>query len=116
MVKVNTHTGADSKTATFDIGVNEKFTILAISMTATSTNCDITDIRDASGIPYGSLSSTNKLGLEIFVPSASLTGAPYKLLEPIVLSGGNKLYITTLDASGAGNTVEICLHGKLETA
>lgn len=116
IIRVNTHTGSDSKTATFDVGVNERFTVSKISMTATSTDADITEMKDSNGMPYGSLSSTNKLGLEIFVPSTALTVGGYELEEPIVLVGGQKLYITTLDASGAGNVIEITLHGKLETA
>lgn len=115
IVKVNTHTGTDSQTATFDVGVNERFTVSFISMTATSTNADITEIKDSSGVPYGALSATNKLGLEIFVPSTSMTLGGYELREPIVLEGGMKLYITTLDASGAANVIEITLHGKVET-
>lgn len=116
LTRVNTHAGSDSKTATFDVGINEKYTVLGISMTATSTDADITEIKDSSGMPYGALSTTNKLGLEIFVPSTSMTQGIYKLQEPIALVGGSKLYITTLDASGAGNVIEITLHGKIETA
>lgn len=114
VTRVNTHTGADTKTATFDIGINERFTVTAISMTATSTNADIIEIRDSAGVPYGALSSSNKLGIEIFVPSTSMTQGIYKLQEPIVLEGGNKLFIVTLDGSGVLNTIEITLHGKIE--
>lgn len=114
-VKVNDHVGNDTKTATFDVGINEKFTIKKISMTAVSTNADVVEIKDSSGVPYGALTTTNKLGIEIFVPSNILTTGGYELQEPIILDGGKKLYITTLDSSGAPNPIEICLHGKIET-
>lgn len=114
--QVQTISANSTKTYTIEVGVNEKLTIDSIKMAVTSTTAYITEIKDSAGVPYGSLSSTNKMKIDVFVPSTSMTVGAFKLSAPIVLSGGKKLYITILDGSGASNTVEVTAIGRIEAA